>query len=51
MREQGGSHRAIWLRETGFIEFFSQEITLSATMNTFVADEMKSETCYVLVQY
>lgn len=25
--EQGGSHRAIWLEETDFIEFFSQEIT------------------------
>ena len=27
MREQGGSHRAIWLEEMDFNEFFSQEIT------------------------
>lgn len=27
VREQGGSHRAIWLEEMDFNEFFSQEIT------------------------
>lgn len=27
MREQGGSHRAIWLEEMDFNEFLSQEIT------------------------
>lgn len=34
VREEGGSHRAIWLEETDFIEFFSQEITEIPSMLT-----------------
>lgn len=33
-REQGGRGRAIWLKDTHFNEFFSQEITEMPRMQT-----------------